>query len=114
VLTLACRRRLNAAPEAYVEHRPAKQRLSCCIPADPAGTHTQSECHRRMVSPLVLRLGWSYSEQADTVNPLLCQQAAGAAGKAGCEPVATKSIATMIHGFDRGAVVFFKSSLISY
>jgi len=41
-------------------------------------------------------MGWSYSEQADTVNPLLCQQAAGAAGKAGCEPVATKSIATMI------------------
>jgi hypothetical protein len=59
-------------------------------------------------------MGWSYSEQADTVNPLLCQQAAGAAGKAGCELVASKSIATMIQGFDRGAVVFFKSNVISY
>ena len=62
----------------------------------------------------VWRMGWSYSEQADTVNPLLCQHAAGAAGKAGCEPVATKSIATMIQCFDRGAVVFFKFNLISY
>jgi len=58
-------------------------------------------------------MGWSYSEQANTINPVLFQQAAGAADKAGCEPVATKSIATMIQGFDRGAVVFFKSNLIS-
>ena len=60
------------------------------------------------------RMGWSCSEQEDTVYPLLCQQAAGAADKAGCEPVATKSIATMIQCFDRGAVVFFKFNLISY
>ncbi len=60
------------------------------------------------------RMSWAYNEQADTVYPLLCQQAAVAAGEAGCEPVETKSIATMIKGFDRGAVVFFKSNLISY
>jgi hypothetical protein len=59
-------------------------------------------------------MGWSYSEQADTVYPLLCQQAAGAADKAGCEPVAIKSIATMIQSFDCGVVIFLKSNLISY
>jgi hypothetical protein len=59
-------------------------------------------------------MGWSYSEQEDTVYPLLGQQAAGAADKAGCEPVATNSIAIMIHGIDRGVVIFLKSSLISY
>jgi hypothetical protein len=51
-------------------------------------------------------MGWSYSEQEDTVYPLLGQQAAGAADKAGCEPVATNSIAIMIHGIDRGVVIF--------
>ena len=59
-------------------------------------------------------MGLAYSEQADKIYPLLCQQAAVAAGEAGCEPVETKSIAIMIQGFDRGAVVFFKSNLISY
>jgi hypothetical protein len=60
------------------------------------------------------RMGWVYSEQEDMIFPLLCQQAGKAAGSAGCEPVETKSIASMIQGFDRGAVIFFKSNLISY
>ena len=59
-------------------------------------------------------MGWAYSEQDDTVYPLLCQQAAATAGKAGCELVETKSVAIMFQGFDRDAVVFFKSNLISY
>jgi hypothetical protein len=42
------------------------------------------------------------------------QQAALAAGKACCEPIETKSIAIMTHGFDRGSVAFIKSNLINY
>jgi hypothetical protein len=60
------------------------------------------------------RMGWAYSEQEDSVYPLLCQQAALATEGAGCESVETKLIATMMQGFDRDAVVFFKSNLISY
>ena len=59
------------------------------------------------------RMSWAFSEQAD-VYPLLCQQANVAAGRATCEPVEIKAIASKIQGFDRGAVVFFKSNLISY
>ncbi|MFM7361108.1 MAG: hypothetical protein ACKO25_04670, partial [Cyanobium sp.] len=60
------------------------------------------------------RMSWAYSEQADTVYPLLCQQAAVAAKGAGCEPVETILIKQMIKTFDQGAVIFFKSNLISY
>jgi hypothetical protein len=69
-----------------------------------------------MVSPLVLRLAYGLVLQRTGRHghPVLFQQAAMAAGEAGCKPVATKSIATMIQGFDGGAVVFFKSNLISY
>ena len=59
------------------------------------------------------RMGWAYSEQADTVYPMLCQQAAVAAGTAGCEPVETKSVAKIIRAFDQGAVIFFKSKMIT-
>lgn len=58
------------------------------------------------------RMGWAYSEQADTVYPLLCQQAAVAAKGTGCEPVETKSLKQMIQTFDQGAVIFFKSKMI--
>lgn len=58
-------------------------------------------------------MGWAFSEQAETFYPLLCQDAAGADGSAGCELIATKTIATNVRGFDRSSVVFFKSYLIS-
>lgn len=59
-------------------------------------------------------MGWAYSEQADTVYPVLCPQDKEAAGSAGCKPVNDTFIASMIQGFDRDAVIFSKSNLISY
>jgi len=59
------------------------------------------------------RIGWAYSEQADTIYPLLCQQTAAAAGGAACEPVDPKSIKKMLQGFDGGAVIFSKSKMIT-
>ena len=58
-------------------------------------------------------MSWAYSEQADTVYPLLCQQAAVAAKGDGCEQVETKSMKQMIETFDQGAVIFFKFKMIT-
>ena len=71
---------------------------------------------RIMVFPIVRRPADRLDLQRTgrQVDPLLCQQAAVSAGKACCEPIETNSIAIMTHGFNRGVVVFFKSSLISY
>lgn len=59
------------------------------------------------------RMSWAYSEKADTVYPLLCQQTTESAGEARCEPVETKSIAAMIRNFDQRALIFFKSRMIA-
>ena len=47
------------------EHRRTQRRLTCCIPVDPLFGGQ--------------RIGWAYSEQEDTVYPLLYQQFAVAA-----------------------------------
>ncbi len=60
------------------------------------------------------RLGWAYSEQEDTIYSLLCQKAALPSEEEDCKPVKPDLIDTMITEFDRGAVVFIKSNLISY
>ena len=58
------------------------------------------------------RMSWAYSEQVDSVYPLLCLQASPSDGAPECQLHELKALKRMIGSFDRGAVIFTKDKMI--
>jgi len=58
------------------------------------------------------RISWAYSEQVDSVYPLLCLQAAPSDAAPECQLHELNALRRMILSFDRGAVIFTKTKMI--
>jgi hypothetical protein len=58
------------------------------------------------------RMSWAYSEQVDSVYPLLCLQAAPSDGAPECQVLEQKALDRMMQRFDPGAVTFLRTKMI--